>query len=273
MKLGVYPLRDRYYEPLFNPAHLNKDLSEDRDLPGLDLNEDEQIKLLKSLGYSQELIELNWQQEPLKLKDFSLENPSFQSGDAEFLYQFIRHTRPRRMIEIGSGHSTKVARLALRKNQEQDGVECKHSCIEPYEMPWLEELEIEIIRKKVEDCPISLFEELEPGDLLFIDSSHMIRPQGDVLFEYLDILPRLKSGVNIHVHDIFTPKDYLREWIVDDIKFWNEQYLMEALLINSSKFTVIAALNFLKHHHFDELKSICPYLTREREPGSFYLQA
>ena len=273
MRLKVYPILDRYYEPLFNPIHLRKDLSDDRDLPGLDLNEGRQLNLLKSLIYRQELIDMNWQGKPPALTDFSLENPSILAGDAEFLYQFIRYTRPTRMIEIGSGHSTKIARLALKQNEDKDGVQCKHTCIEPYEMPWLEELDVQIIRKKVEECPMSFFEELESGDLLFIDSSHMIRPQGDVLFEYLEILPRLKSGVNIHIHDIFTPKDYLRKWIVEDVKFWNEQYLMEALLTHSSKFTVIAALNFLSHNHPDALKSVCPYLTTNHEPGSFYIRA
>lgn len=273
MNLGVYPIRDRYYEPLFNPEHLRIDLNEDRCLPGLDLKEGEQIRLLKSLNYSQELIDLNWQRNSSELMDFSLENPSFLAGDAEFLYQFLRHTRPRRLIEIGSGHSTKIARLALNKNRDMDGIECQHTCVEPYEMSWLESLGVDVIRKKVEDCPMALFEELEAGDMLFIDSSHMIRPQGDVLFEYLEILPKLKTGVNVHIHDIFTPRDYLHKWIVEDIKFWNEQYLMEALLSNSSKFTVVAALNFLTHKHFEEMKAVCPYLTIEHEPGSFYLRA
>ena len=86
------------------------------------------------------------------------------------------------------------------------------------------------------------------------------------------ILPSLKPGVYVHVHDIFTPKDYLKKWIVDDVKFWNEQYLLEAMLSHSSRYEIIAALNYLKHHHYDSLAKVCPYLSEDREPGSFYFR-
>jgi hypothetical protein len=98
----------------------------------------------------------------------------------------------------------------------------------------------------------------------------MIRPQGDVLAEYLEILPTLSSGVFVHVHDIFTPRDYLPEWIDTDVKFWNEQYLLEALLANSHRYKIVAALNFLSNNHSQEMKRVCPYLTDDRQPGSFY---
>ncbi len=272
LKIGVFPIRDHYYEPLFNPDHLHHKLSEDRSLPGLDLNELGQLNFVRSLACADELRDLNLSERRSDTNDFSFQNSSFGSGDAEFLYQLIRHILPKRMIEIGSGNSTKIACLALEKNQELFDADCEHICIEPYEMPWLEDLGPEIMRQRVEDCPLSLFETLESGDLLFIDSSHMIRPQGDVLFEYLTILPVLKSGVFVHIHDIFTPKDYPKTWIVEENRFWNEQYLLEALLTGTSKFKVVAALNFLTHHHFQELKSVCPYLTEDREPGSFYIQ-
>jgi hypothetical protein len=114
--------------------------------------------------------------------------------------------------------------------------------------------------------------ELAEGDLLFIDSTHMIRPQGDVLMEYLQIIPKLTKGVYVHVHDIFTPKDYLKRWVIDDVRFWNEQYLLEALLTDTKKYQVVAALNYLKHHHYDALHKVCPYLSTEHEPGSFYFK-
>ena len=100
----------------------------------------------------------------------------------------------------------------------------------------------------------------------------MIRPQGDVLYEYLEILPKLKSGVIVHVHDIFSPRDYPQQWIQKDVRFWNEQYLLEALLGNSSRYEVLASLNFLKQSKFEELSKICKYLTKESEPGSFYFR-
>jgi hypothetical protein len=177
------------------------------------------------------------------------------------------------MVEIGSGNSTKIAHLALKKNTEESGTAFEHICIEPYEMPWLEDYpEVAVIREKVETLSLDWTEELDDGDLLFIDSSHIIRPQGDVLEEYLTILPLLKKGVYVHIHDIFTPKDYLSKWIFEDMKFWNEQYLLEALLSNSDRYEVVAALNWLKHNHYEKLATVCPYLTNEREPASFYLR-
>jgi hypothetical protein len=272
-KMGLFPIRRHYYDPLFDPADLRKPLSEDRFLPGINMNVDGQLAFLSSLKSSQELRSLNLDIKTKDITDFYINNDSFLSGDADFLYQFIRATRPSKVIEIGSGNSTKIARLALERNQsEGDGV-ARHICIEPYEKSWLEALRgVEVVRNLVENCDIKWESELQAGDLLFVDSSHIIRPQGDVLKAYLEIFPRLARGVYIHIHDIFTPKDYLADWIVRDVRLWNEQYLLEALLTNSDRYEVIAALNYLKHNHGSELSSVCPYLTSDREPGSFYIR-
>jgi predicted O-methyltransferase YrrM len=204
---------------------------------------------------------------------FRLVNGSFESGDAEFLYQLIRARKPRRIFEIGSGNSTLMARRAiLRNRQEQADYVCKHVCIEPFEAPWLESAGVITVRKKVEDVERGLFQELESGDLLFIDSSHMIRPQGDVLVEYLQILPTLKPGVLVHVHDVFTPCDYPREWLLDKMLLWNEQYLLEAFLTENESWRIIGALNLLSRRYFNQLRAVCPFLTPDRQPGSFYMQ-
>jgi hypothetical protein len=95
--------------------------------------------------------------------------------------------KPRKIIEIGSGHSTKIARIALIKNHSESGQRATHTCIEPYEMGWLEKVDgIQVIRERLETCGLDWAKELSAGDLLFVDSSHMIRPQGDVLNEYLE---------------------------------------------------------------------------------------
>lgn len=130
-----------------------------------------------------------------------------------------------------------------------------------------------MIREKVEDLEISFFNQLEANDILFIDSSHIIRPQGDILFEYLEILPNLKPGVLIHIHDIFTPKDYLDDWIFKEHLFWNEQYLVEAFLSFNTNFKIIGALNFLYHNYNNLLSEKFPILAmqKNREPGSLWL--
>jgi predicted O-methyltransferase YrrM len=271
-RIGVFPIRDHYYEPLFRNAHQRGSLSIDRKLPGIDFRDAEQLALLQSLDRADELRELALDKKSQDTSRFQMDNGSFVSGDADFLYQMVRWLKPRKIVEIGSGHSTKIANIAAKRNQAESGLATRHVCIEPYEMAWLESLGVEVIRKKVEDCDIDWANELNPGDLLFIDSSHMIRPQGDVLAEYLQIIPALKTGVYVHVHDIFTPKDYLPEWLVDNVWFWNEQYLLEALLSNQARYEIVAALNYLKHHHYDTLQQTCPYLTRDREPGSLYFK-
>jgi len=271
-KIGVYPIRDHYYQPLFNDSHLLAPLSSDRNLPGLDLNVEYQLDLLSKINYSSEI---NFHEKNNNSKNklnFFLGNGSFESGDAEFLYSIVRHFKPRMIVEIGSGHSTKIANQALAKNKSLNNILYKHICVEPYEMPWLSEMNVEVIRSRVELCYPKLFTGLQRNDLLFIDSSHIIRPQGDVLFEYLEILPTLNSGVIVHVHDIFTPKDYPDQWVRENVLFWNEQYLLEALLSNSSRYKVIAALNFLKSNYYSQLVNVCPYLDPNRDPGSFYFQ-
>lgn len=272
-RIGLFPLIDHYYEPMFDHSSLTSPLSDDRDLPGIDFNFPGQIDLLRKLTYSAELIELKLDSPPLHVDDYTLSNPTFGAGDADFLYQIVRAIKPRKIVEIGSGNSTKVVRLALARNHAESGLRTTHTCIEPYEMRWLEKMDgITVVRKRVEDCGLDWSSELNSGDILFVDSSHMIRPQGDVLKEYLEIFPRLASGVYIHIHDIFTPKDYPSNWVVDDVQFWNEQYLLEALLSNTDRYEIVAALNYLKHHQYEQLHEVCPYLNPEQEPGSFYLR-
>lgn len=271
MKIGVFPICDNYYEPQFDNRKTKQAFSQDRPLPGIDWNTTEQLKMLAMFPFSQELADIP--QEKPSTPNFHFNNGTFESGDAEYWYQLIRSIKPRRIFEVGSGNSTLMAIKAIRKNQEQDPTyKCKHVCIEPYEMPWLEETGVSVIRNKIEDVELALFSELEENDILFIDSSHIIRPQGDVLFEYLELLPTLKKGVIVHVHDIFSPKNYLREWLEDEVRFWNEQYLLEAFLSHNSTWKIIGALNYLHHNHHEKLKSVAPFLTPDREPGSFYIQ-
>jgi hypothetical protein len=268
---GVLPVRDHYYEPLIDARRLAKSLREDRPLPGIDWNVNEQLGLLRSFSFQKEL-----QATPLAKQDdftFHFNNGAFESGDAEFLYNLIRLKKPARLFEIGSGHSTRLAIQAIRKNtSESPGYRCKHVCVEPYEHPWLEKSGVTVVREKVERLGTDFFRELTQGDILFIDSSHIIRPQGDVLFEYLELLPSLAKGVIVHVHDIFSPRDYLDEWVKDQVLLWNEQYLLEAFLTSNRDWKIIGALNYLHHNHADALKAAAPFVTPDREPGSFYLQ-
>jgi methyltransferase family protein len=271
LRAGCFPVRDHYYEPSFRNAPIRDLLSTERDLPGISWNCKEQLQLLAAFSYNDELATLPRQEH--RDYGFYLDNGAFGSGDAEYWYNLIRCKKPKRIIEVGSGFSTRMARRALEANEREDPqYACEHILIEPYEHDWLEKLGVTVIREKVENSDMRMFESLNADDILFIDSSHMIRPRGDVVFEYLEILPTLNVGVIVHIHDIFSPRDYPAEWIVDEVRFWNEQYLLEAFLTLNSDWKVIAALNFLRHHHYEDLKAKCPFLTEDREPGSFYIQ-
>jgi len=272
--IGVFPVRDHYYEPLTDGRQLRHSLNDDRPLPGIDMNIAGQLEILSRFHYQEELRQFPL--EPTGKTEYCYHNDSFESGDSEYLYSIIRLFKPRRIIEIGSGHSTLIARAAIARNTAEDaGYVCRHVCIEPYEQPWLETLGIEIIRRRVEELDVATtFGELGANDILFIDSSHVIRPQGDVLFEYLEVLPTLRSGVLVHVHDIFTPKDYLPQWILGEVKLWNEQYLLEAFLTQNPSFRIIGALNHLGHHYPREMSEKLPVLGSEishRKPGSFWM--
>lgn len=271
VRIGVLPVRRHYYEPFLDPRGLEQGGRGEREIVGIDWNVAGQLALLERLQFEKEIPDLAAPRtQPL---EFRLNNGAFESGDAEFLYQMVRARKPKRFIEIGSGQSTLIVRRAIAKNREESvGYECKHVCIEPYEAPWLEKLGVTVLRKRVETVDGAVFAELEENDFLFVDSSHVIRPQGDVLSEYLRIIPSLRSGVIVHIHDIFSPRDYPHEWLVERMWLWDEQYLLEALLIDNPSWRIIGALNLLRHRHFEALCRACPYLTADREPGSFYMQ-
>jgi len=273
MTAGVLPVVDFYYQPLVNPKkHLTKSLRDDRELPGVDFNAAGQLELLAKFNYNDELLKFPLEKGGQAVYYYN--NPSYGSGDGEYLYNMIRHFKPLRMIEIGSGMSTLMARNAFLQNKADDtNYQYSHICIEPYEMPWLEQSGVEVIRKKVEDIDKSFFAQLGANDILFIDSSHIIRPQGDVLFEYLELLPTLNSGVIIHAHDIFMPKDYPDEWIYKQHLLWNEQYLLEAFLTCNDRFKMIGAVNYLSHNYREEFSAKCPVYAQQpgRDPGAFWM--
>lgn len=273
--VGMFPIVDHYYEPLFNPVRLIKPLSEERALPGINWNIEGQLDLLVRFDYNDELLRLQkYKGSPLQ---YCYENINFRAGDAEYLYNMIRLHKPKQIIEIGSGFSTLMAHHAVNQNRvDQPDYQCRHICIEPYEMNWLEQLpSVEVVRQRVENAGTELFNSLGENDILFIDSSHVIRPQGDVLVEFLQILPALRAGVLVHVHDIFSPCDYPAQWLVNEVRLYNEQYLLEAFLSCNAQFEIIGALNYLKHHHLAAFAEKCPVFRQNPdayEPGSFWIR-
>ena len=264
----VLPVVDSYYDPLVNFSTTLKraDLK-------LEFRLDEQISFLKQLKFSNELKQIP--STSTNNNKFYYQNGSFEFGDAEILYSLVRLLKPKRIIEIGGGYSTLMTLQALEANRmELSSYECDFKCIEPYEQKWLKELPINLIRKRVEDIQPEFFKHISENDILFIDSSHIIRPQGDVLYEILHILPLINKGVIVHFHDIFTPDHYPAEWVNSEFRLWNEQYLLEAFLMFNDSFRILCSLNYLHKLHRPELYQACPMLAANKnsQPGSFWIK-
>lgn len=120
---------------------------------------------------------------------------------------------------------------------------------------------------------ITEFTRLEANDILFIDSSHVVTIGSDVQYEYLEILPRLAPGVLVHIHDIFLPMEYRKQWVLQELRFWNEQYLLQAFLIQNVAWKVLWGGSYMHIQHPDILeKSFSSYNREERWPGSFWIQ-
>jgi predicted O-methyltransferase YrrM len=179
--------------------------------------------------------------------------PGYSADDALLLYLMLRHNKPRRYLEVGSGISTFYASLAAAANHG-GGNPMGIQCIEPYPYAKLRSIAgIEIMKKEVQDVDISVFSSLEAGDVLFIDSSHVVRIDGDVPFIYLEVLPLLSPGVLIHIHDISFPFNFPyppQRWVFDRNWpfFWNEAMLLQAFLAFNSRFEIVLSAPLVRYH-------------------------
>lgn len=262
--VGVYPLIDHYYDPLINLRNLRKPLSDIRNIAGIEFRTAEYLAFCETLTEMPEMLDT-----PDSIgageNRYHFSATTFGPLDATIFYGIIRRYRPRRIVEVGCGMSTLVALDATRRNAREDrSYSCEHVCIEPYEQPWLETLPVSLSRNKLEEVDPSLAEGLEAGDILFIDSSHIIRPQGDVLTAVFEWVGRVKPGVLIHVHDILSPRDYPEEWLFSCRFMWNEQYLLEAFLAFNESFRILLPLNHLFVEQTKTMLQCCP---AQAKPG------
>ena len=162
--------------------------------------------------------------EPADLEPF-WDNSWFTALDAAALVGFLLDRRPRRYLEIGSGHSTRFARYAIRCG----GLSTTITSIDPTPRSGnVDPLCDRVIRHRLEDCDLAVFNELRAGDILFFDGSHRVFPNSDVTTLFFDVLPRLAPGVLVHLHDIFLPEDYPPQW---SNRLYSEQYLLGATLL------------------------------------------
>ena len=201
--------------------------------------------------------------------------PGYTRLDAEVLYAMLRAKKPARYVEVGSGLSTYYASLAGQKNAI-DGRPMQITCVEPYPFEALKTIPgITVLQHEVQDVSLELFTELGEDDVLFIDSSHIVRLDGDVPFLLLDVLPALRTGPLIHIHD--TPFPYhcpypAEYWIYKGFwpMWWNESMLLHALLCGNKQFAAILSTPLIRHHDEAFLEQLIPdYQTIDEEPNTY----
>jgi Methyltransferase domain len=244
-KFGVHFMPVHFYSPVPSRTEIDERVYQRRYdwIPNLQIDKAAHVAWLDRFAtYAGELADVPALAPPDE--SFYWSNPAFAPGDAIALYGMIRETKPRRIVEIGSGHSTRLALRALARNGSGEV-----ACVEPYPMPSIRRLaesgSLSLIERKVQDVDTSTFSDLEAGDILFIDSSHVSKIGSDVNHEIFEILPRLKSGVMVHIHDMFFPWDVHREWIEKLNLFWNEQYLVMAFLAYNDRFKIELANQYV----------------------------
>jgi Methyltransferase domain len=235
-----------FYSPVVDPEDpyvqraLALEAQPDESLPGLALNEDVMLWWFERMTEEYMISPFPLRHLPPSL--YYYENPFFSLADALALWTFFKHARPRRYIEVGSGFSSCAA---IDANERLLGGAARLRFIDPNPQRLLDLLpqnsayRLCIEHKPVQEISLRLFEELESNDILFLDSSHVAKTGSDVVDYLFRIFPALQPGVLIHVHDIFFPFEYPRDWVVEGGRSWNEAYLLRAFLTNNSDFGIL----------------------------------
>lgn len=292
--LGPNILCDRRYFDLWEshgfhitPVHFYEPIPDTRQIPsriwnqpsemiGVNFEPERYLELLKqfSTTYCDE-----YNSFPLELDGdesrFFLKNGFIGPGDAEVLYCMVRELKPQRVFEIGSGYSTLLIRQAGDKNRFFGEMPLEITCIDPYPRPFIKSGHTQqwtIISNPLENFDWNFFGQLERNDILFIDSSHVIRIGGDVLDIILEILPRLRKGVLIHIHDIFLPEHYPDLWVLGEKRFWTEQYLLHAFLAFNKEFSILWPGAYMRLNFGQKCEEAFPsFRCNQTWMGSFWL--
>lgn len=260
--LHLYKPPGHFYSPTTNADDRDRQIrwDESSEVPGVDLRESDQLDLARRIAAQGLLTSNRWNDSPA--------NRMFGRIDASVLRGMLLVRRPQRIVEVGSGFSTAV----LLDTAESSGTTGELTCIEPYPERLRTLLRVNdqvvLLERRVQDVPLETFTSLADGDLLFIDSTHVAKAGSDVLYLYLEVLPRLQPGVLVHVHDVFWPFSYRREWLAEG-RDWTEAYLLRALLVDSPRWRIEMFNDWLWLKHPEVAAEIAPATDR---PGSVYLR-
>lgn len=268
-RFGVHLVPNHFYWPIGDTKKLEQyDFARTFPLDGIDLDLGKMRKFVGKLAAYRDEYEL-----------IHVDCGYASNGDGAILYAMIRELNPGRVIEVGSGYSTTIIDRAIEKNASEHKRKGKIVSIEPYPKPVLRDVarkskNVELIEKKVEDVDYEVFRKLEEGDVLFIDSSHVVDIGNDVHYLYLYLLPRLPVGVIVHIHDIRYPYEYPREWVIEAKKFWGEQYLLHMFLAFNSSYEILFASNYCCENYRKEMSDAFVGLEENGDgwPGSFWIR-
>jgi len=262
-------VRPDFYSPLPILSQLPDHIWDKQWSQGIEWNESAGLELLEQLArYSGEYNYL------VDSGQFDIVKQNmFKHHDSPLYYAIIRYFKPARLIEVGAGHSTQIASLACLKNGFGE-----ITAIEPYPQEFLKNgliPRLYLIQKPVQEISIDVFRQLNANDILFIDSSHVCKVGSHVNYLFLEVLPQLKKGVLIQLHDIFLPLEFPKRWIKELHLFWNEQYMLHAFLIGNRDFEVLIGNNYMATNHPKQIARIFDEYIKYGQGlggGSFWLR-
>lgn len=265
-----------FYSPVISVEEMTRDegrifAKAPRTVAGIDLNESGQLETLAK--FEEMYSSIDFPASKSSTHRYYYENPAYSYSDAIFLHCMMRHLKPRRIIEVGSGYSSCAM---LDTSERHLGRSVQFTFIEPY--PDLlkslirtdDQNSTEIVESRLQDIPVTLFQQLSAGDILFIDSTHVSKTGSDVNYLLFDVLPVLSDGVYVHIHDIFYPFEYPKDWVFGG-RSWNEIYALRAFLQFNTRFTIEMMNTYLEHFHPQRFAERMP-LCLKNSGGSIWLR-
>ena len=267
---GVHVTRVQRFSPVPDTRTLPDELwARHSEMAGVDINDAGQLRLLREFSAFQHEYDEFPSAPTSRAHEFHFNNDSLDGTDALALYCMIRHVKPRLVLEVGSGFSSRLAAQALLRNGQGRliCIDQNPDALVKRGFPGL----TSVLQRRPQDVHLDFYRQLQDRDVLLIDSSHVSTCGSDVNYLLLDVLPSLAPGVVVHLHDIFLPYEYPRDWVRQELRFWNEQYLLQAFLAFNTQFEVLLSNSYLAARHPAELRAAFP-----RAPwwagGSFWLR-
>jgi hypothetical protein len=254
-RLGLQVVLKTYYSPIPDLSQQPADIFERRDpLHGIAFDLAAQLRFVEEhlAPYARELAGGAADVDPRYR--FEVDNSSVPEADARVMYAMVRDLKPRRIVELGSGQTSRVIAQAVRRNAEE-GSPTDYRAYDPFPtavddgLPGLDALE----RLKAQEVGDDVFSALQDGDLLFVDTTHTVKLGGDVNRIVLGALPLLAPGVVVHFHDILLPYEYPEYLYTDFGLYWAEQYLLQAFLACNPSFEVRCAVHALNQDHGERM--------------------